>query len=59
MVLGILDRVVRCGGCDKVGGDDLSTLVDELVEGMLAIRARSAPDDGLWKKTFSTKHLTL
>ena len=32
-------------GADEVAGDDLGALVDELVEGVLAVRAGLAPDD--------------
>jgi hypothetical protein len=36
------DGVVRLGGQDEVGGDQLGALVDELEEGVLSIRARLA-----------------
>jgi len=32
MMFRVIDRVVRGGGCDEVGRDDLGTLVHELVE---------------------------
>ena len=37
MMFRVVDRVVRGGGSDEVGGDDLGALVHELVKGMLAV----------------------
>ena len=42
----IADRVVADGGCQEVTGDQLGALVDQLVEGVLAVGARLTPDDG-------------
>lgn len=56
MVFGIRDWVVSVSGCKEVRGNDFCALVDELVEGVLAVRARSTPDnrlgDGLAVRTF-------
>jgi hypothetical protein len=38
------DGVVRVGRCQEIGGDELGALVQELVEGVLAISAGCAPD---------------
>eukprot|EP00756_Hemistasia_phaeocysticola_P006610 Hpha_TRINITY_DN13917_c0_g2::TRINITY_DN13917_c0_g2_i1::g.35451::m.35451 len=42
----VRDRVVRAEGADEVARDDLGALVDELVERVLPVSARLAPDDG-------------
>ena len=47
MVLGAGDRVVRRRGREEVAGDELRALVHELVERVLPVRARRAPDDRL------------
>ena len=47
VVLRARDRVVRRRGREEVGGDELRALVHELVERVLPIRARRAPDDRL------------
>lgn len=47
MVLGIVDRVVGGRWSDEIGRDQLRALVHELVEGVLAVGARSSPDNGL------------
>ena len=47
VVQGVADRVVRRRGGKEVGGDDLRALVHELVERVLPVRARRAPDDRL------------
>jgi hypothetical protein len=47
MMFRVIDRVVRGGGCDEVGRDNLGALVHKSVEGMLAVRTRCAPDDRL------------
>jgi hypothetical protein len=47
VVLRLLDRVERRSGSQEVGRDELGALVDELVEGMLAVGAGSTPDDRL------------
>jgi hypothetical protein len=44
------DRIMRRSGCQEIAGDQLRALVDELVERVLAVRARCAPDDGLQKQ---------
>lgn len=49
MVLRMVDGVVGRGGSNEVRGDEFRSLVDKLVEGMLAIGPRSTPDDGLHK----------
>ncbi len=46
MVLASLDVVVGVDGSDEVTGDQLGALVDQLIEGMLAIGARLTPDNG-------------
>eukprot|EP00158_Paraphelidium_tribonemae_P008264 Partr_v1_DN28534_c0_g1_i1_m73882 len=38
--------VVSFNGCQKVTWNDLGSLVDELVEGVLAVSSRLSPDDG-------------
>ena len=42
----VAERVERLGEADEVAGDELRALVDELVEGVLAVRAGLAPEDG-------------
>jgi len=44
-VVVIADGVQRLPEADEVHRDELGALVDELVEGVLAVRARLAPDD--------------
>ena len=47
MVLGVTNRIVGgCGG-EEVSGDELCTLMDELVERVLAVGTCRTPDDGL------------
>jgi hypothetical protein len=46
-VFGFVDGVVRSCWGDEIGWDDFGTLVDELVEGMLAVGACGSPDNGL------------
>lgn len=43
-MFGVRDGVVSCGGGEEVRGDDFGTLVDELVEGVLAVCSRCTPD---------------
>ena len=43
----VADRVVRRRGRDEVGRDELRALMHELVERVLPVRARRAPDDRL------------
>ena len=52
-MLRVIDGVMRRGWGDKVGRDELGSLMDELVEGVLAVGTRCAPDDRLWKENFS------
>ena len=40
------DRVVALDRRDEVARDELRALVDELVEGVLSVRPRLAPDHG-------------
>ena len=40
------ERVERLGEADEVAGDEARALVDELVEGVLAVGAGLAPVDG-------------
>lgn len=47
MVFRVGDGVLCVGRCNEIGGNDLGTLMDELVEGVLAVCARRAPDDWL------------
>lgn len=47
VVLRVGDRVVSGGGCEEVGWDELRALVYELVERVLAVRARCSPDNRL------------
>ena len=47
VVLRVMDRVVRRRRRDEICGDDLRSLVHKLVEGVLPVRARGAPDDWL------------
>ena len=44
---GVTDRVEGGGGSDEISGDQLSSLVNELVERVLAVGSSSAPDDRL------------
>lgn len=44
----VADRVVRLGGEDEVGGDQLGALVDELEEGVLSVGAGLAEENGAW-----------
>lgn len=46
LVLVVLDWVVGFSGKDKVGGDQLGALVQELEEGVLGVRAWLAEEDG-------------
>ena len=45
MVESFLDVVLRVDGRDEVARDDLGALVDQLVEGVLAVRPGLAPHD--------------
>jgi hypothetical protein len=45
-VLVVLDRVVALGGHDEVSGDELSALVEQLVERVLSVGGRLAEQDG-------------
>ena len=47
MMEGVTDRVKSGGGGDKIRGDQLGSLVNELIERMLAVSSSSTPDDGL------------
>lgn len=47
VVEGVVDRVVRRRGGDEVGGDQLRTLVHELVERVLAVGSSGTPNDRL------------
>jgi hypothetical protein len=42
----VTDRVVADGRRQEVAGDQLGALVDQLVEGVLAVGTRLTPDDG-------------
>ncbi len=50
-----MDRVVRRRRRDEICGDDLRALVHELVEGVLPVRARGAPDDWLQDREPSSR----
>jgi hypothetical protein len=41
------ERVERRGRRDKVGGNELGALMQQLVEGVLPVRASCTPEDGL------------
>mmetsp|Transcript_3253 Transcript_3253/g.8600 ORF Transcript_3253/g.8600 Transcript_3253/m.8600 type:complete len:231 (-) Transcript_3253:7-699(-) len=41
----LADWILRDDGCDEVGGDQLGALVHQLVEGVLTVGARLAPND--------------
>jgi hypothetical protein len=45
VLVAVLGRVRRVGDGDEVGRDELGALVDQLVEGVLAVGARLAPED--------------
>ena len=45
MRLVVAQRVLALGGGQEVAGDQLGALVDQLVEGVLAVGAGLAPDD--------------
>ena len=47
MVEGVTDRVERACGGDEVGGDQLGSLVNELVERVLTVGSSGTPDDRL------------
>lgn len=49
MVLGIANGVVRVGGSKEISRDQLCSLVDQLVEGMLTIGPSSTPDNRLFE----------
>jgi hypothetical protein len=42
----LLNIVVRVHRCNEITGDDLCALMNQLIEGVLAIGAGLAPDDG-------------
>ena len=46
LVLVVLDGVVRLGGEDEVGGDELGALVEELVERVLCVGGGLTKEDG-------------
>jgi len=46
VMLGVGNGVVCGGRRQEVGGDELGSLVQELIEGVLAVGAGCAPDDG-------------
>ena len=46
LVVKITNRIVRHGAANEVARDEVSPLVDELIERVLAVRARLAPLDG-------------
>src|ERR1035441_2936604 len=41
----LAEWILRLDGREEIGGNPLGALVDELVKGVLAVRARLAPDD--------------
>ena len=41
----IAKLAIDAGGGDEIGGDDVRALMNELIEGVLAVRARFAEDD--------------
>jgi hypothetical protein len=45
-VLVVLNRVVALRGQDEVGRDELRTLVEQLVEGVLGVGGRLAEENG-------------
>ena len=47
MVKGITDRVEGGGRSDEICGDQLGSLVNELIERVLAVGSGGTPDDGL------------
>ena len=47
MVEGVTDRVEGSGRGDKIGRDQLGSLVNELVERVLTVGSSSTPDDRL------------
>jgi len=46
----VLNSIVSAGGSNKVGRDEFGALVNELVKGVLAVRAGCSPDDRLSEK---------
>src|SRR5206468_9153347 len=46
------DRVVGFDGSDKVARDQLRALMDELIEGVLSVRARFTPEDGAGRDVY-------
>jgi hypothetical protein len=49
-VFRVSDGVMRRRGRDEVGGDELGSLVDELVEGVLPVGPGGTPDDRLERR---------
>jgi len=47
MVKGITDRIKGGGRGDEICGDQLGSLVNELVEGVLAVGSSGTPDNRL------------
>ena len=45
-VVMVAERVESLGEADEIAGDEARALVDELVEGVLAVGAGLAPEDG-------------
>lgn len=43
----VVDGVVGCGWCEEIGWNDFCALVDELIEGVLAVGSSCSPEDGL------------
>lgn len=54
VVFTVCDGVVGVSGCKEIRGDEFSALVDELVERVLSVCARCAPDNRLYEFCFRT-----
>ena len=57
VVLRTIDGVVRSGWGQEVRRDELSTLVNQLVERVLAVGSSSSPDDRLQKTNSRSGYL--
>ena len=56
VVLGVRNRVMRRCGREEVGRDEFCALVNKLVERVLSVGTRSAPDDRLSKQGLFVRH---
>lgn len=57
MVERVANRIVRGGGSEEVGGNELGSLVQKLVERVLTVGASGSPDDRLENNVLVRKHI--